>query len=260
MPSDITGTEILVQDDENSSRQMNFLKGPIFANIILADEINRTPPKTQSALLEAMEERTVTSIGHRFNLDLPFFVLATQNPIEQEGTYPLPAAQLDRFMVNLLLDYPEKKEEHDIMRLTVSSEPEELSPVLSKPQIMEIIETTKKMETPNDVLEYATKLTRISRPQSSDCPKVTKDFVAWGCSPRAAQSMIMGAKIRSMLYKKEYPSIADVIAISHSVMRHRIIMNYRAEADGLTPDEIIDRLIQSIPSNEIGRASCRERG
>ncbi len=248
MPSDITGSEILVQEENTKVRQFTFLQGPIFANIILADEINRTPPKTQAALLEAMEERTVTSIGRRMVLTPPFFVLATQNPIEQEGTYPLPAAQLDRFMFNLLLDYPFPEEEYRIMRLTVSSDPVSLAPVLSQDKILELLSIVKRIEIPSSVMHYAIELVRSSRPQNASAPQSIKDFVAWGASPRAAQGLIIGAKTRAMLHGRANAEAADIRTIMHAVMRHRIILNYRAEADGITPDEIIDALIANVPA------------
>ena len=248
MPSDITGTEILMQEEESQNRSFTFLPGPIFANILLADEINRTPPKTQSALLEAMEEHTVSSIGQRFPLSPPFFVFATQNPIEQEGTYPLPAAQLDRFMFNILLDYPDKEQENKIMRLTVSSDPESLNPLLTKEEILNFLDIVRKMEISKEMMRYCIDICRLSRPDDPKSPSFIKDFLAWGASPRAAQCMIMGSKARALLHGRDKVKPEDIRFVAYPVMRHRIILNYRSQADGITPDEIIYRLLSSIPS------------
>jgi MoxR-like ATPase len=247
MPSDITGTEILVQEETQNMRQFTFLRGPIFANIILADEINRTPPKTQSALLEAMEENTVTSMGQRCVLDKPFFVLATQNPIEQEGTYPLPVAQLDRFMFNLLLDYPSYQEEYRIMRLTISQAPKPLTSCLPKEKILHFLRLVRKIYIAPEVSDYAVALCRMSRPHA-DCSKLVKEYVAWGVSPRAAQCLIVGGKARAMLQGRDSVSPADIRAIAHPVMRHRLLLNYQAEADDFTPDELVDHLLETLPS------------
>ncbi|NUM35461.1 MAG: MoxR family ATPase [Candidatus Brocadiae bacterium] len=248
MPSDITGTEILMQEENSPNRSFQFLPGPIFANLVLADEINRTPPKTQSALLEAMEENTVSSLGQRFSLSRPFLVFATQNPIEQEGTYPLPAAQLDRFMFNILLDYPNKEQERSIMRLTVSSEPEKIEPVLSKEEILEFMELVRNMDMPVEMMRYCIELCRMSRPGDAKSPAFIKDFLAWGASPRAAQGMILGSKARALLHGRQEVTTEDIVSVAYPVMRHRIILNYRSQADGITPDEIIYRLLASVPS------------
>ncbi len=248
MPSDITGSEILVQDPENLSREFSFLKGPIFANLLLADEINRTPPKTQAALLEAMEENTVTSTGRRFVLDPPFFVLATQNPIEQEGTYPLPAAQLDRFMFNILFDYPSREEEQRIMRISISKKLTPFHPLLSQKDILKYMQLAKKIYISEEIVQYALKICRLSRPQNTDSFPFVKENLSWGASPRAAQCLINGAKTRALLKGRSFATASDIRAIVHPVFRHRIILNYKAEADNVTPDEIVDQLVESIPS------------
>lgn len=248
MPSDITGTEILMQEENSQSRSFTFLPGPIFANLLLADEINRTPPKTQSALLEAMEEHTVSSLGQRFSLSQPFLVFATQNPIEQEGTYPLPAAQLDRFMFNILLDYPDKDQEKNIMRLTVSTDPEPLQPILKKEEILGLMQLVRQMEMPRAMLAYCIEICRLSRPGESKSPSFIKDSLAWGASPRAAQCMILGSKARALLHGRYHVTPEDIRAIAYPTMRHRIILNYRSQAEGITPDEIIYRLLTNISS------------
>jgi MoxR-like ATPase len=247
MPSDITGTEILRQEETTYKQSFQFSKGPIFANLLLADEINRTPPKTQSALLEAMEEHTVTSLGIKHTLPEPFWVFATQNPIEQEGTYPLPVAQLDRFMFNILLDYPNKEEEKNIMRLTVSQDLEPLAPLLNKEEISDFIQLVHSMPIPKEMMNYCIEICRLSRPKDPKSPSFIKDFLAWGSSPRAAQGMIFGGKARALLHGRTQITAEDIRSIAYPVMRHRIILNYRAQADGKTPDEILYDLIKSIP-------------
>lgn len=246
-PSDITGTEILVQEEGQESRYFKFIEGPIFANIVLGDEINRTPPKTQAALLEAMEEHTVTSMGKRWQLQPPFFVLATQNPIEQEGTYPLPVAQADRFMFNLLLTYPSLEDEKKIMRTTLSQSTASLCPILSKERILNIFHLIRKVEVSPGVMNYAVTLCRKSRPHK-DAPDFINDYVAWGASPRAAQCLLVGSKARAILRGNLQVSPEDIRAIFHPTMRHRILLNYRAESDSMTPDEILDRLLHTIPA------------
>jgi len=238
MPSDIIGSEILDHD-----RNFVFTKGPIFANIILADEINRTPPKTQAALLEAMQERSVTVAGHKHNLDLPFFVLATQNPIEQEGTYPLPEAQLDRFMFNIVVDYPSYEEEVQVVKNTTSNKTASLEKVLDKEDILYFQHLVRKIPIPDNVLEYAVTLTHKTRPEGELATERVKEFVDWGAGPRASQFLVLGAKAHAILRGKYSPDIEDVKAIAIPILRHRIIRNYKAEAEGVSVEEIIRSLL-----------------
>jgi MoxR-like ATPase len=238
MPSDIIGSEIL---DEN--RNFKFLKGPLFSNIILADEINRTPPKTQSALLEAMQERSVTAGGVNYKLPAPFFVLATQNPIEQEGTYPLPEAQLDRFMFNIWVDYPSYHEELAIVKATTSDSVIKLNHILSSDQIMQYQELIRRIPVADNVMEYAVKLVGKTRFNSEFAPQITKDFISWGAGPRASQYLIVGAKCHAALNGRYSPDIDDVKAVAKPILRHRLVRNYRAEAEGYTMDKIIETLL-----------------
>jgi len=238
MPSDIIGTEIL---DHN--KDFKFIKGPVFANIILADEINRTPPKTQSALLEAMQEKSVTSAGHHFKLDLPFFVLATQNPIEQEGTYPLPEAQLDRFMFSLWLDYPSYNEELTIVKNTTSSMEVELNTIISKSEILDFQQLIRKIPINDNVLKYAVTLASKTRPNTALAHEVSTKYLKWGAGPRASQYLVLGAKTHAALHGKYSPDIEDVQAVALSILRHRIIKNYKAEADNISVEEIIRQLL-----------------
>jgi MoxR-like ATPase len=238
MPSDIIGSEIL---DEN--RNFKFIKGPLFNNIILADEINRTPPKTQSALLEAMQEKSVTAAGQTYKLPAPFFVLATQNPIEQEGTYPLPEAQLDRFMFNIWVDYPSYVEELAIVKATTSDTPIELKQIVTGEQILQYQELVRRVPVPDNVMEYAVTLVGKTRYQSDLAPQITKDFISWGAGPRASQNLIIGAKCHALLNGKFSPDIEDVKAVAKPILRHRIVRNYRAEAEGYSMDRIIDALL-----------------
>jgi MoxR-like ATPase len=238
MPSDIIGTEILDQNKE-----FKFIKGPIFANIILADEINRTPPKTQSALLEAMQEKSVTSSGHHFKLDKPFFVLATQNPIEQEGTYPLPEAQLDRFMFSLWLDYPDFNDELTIVEKTTSAFEVKLKSVINKEEILEFQQLIRKIPINDNVLRYAVTLATKTRPSSELAPAVTKNYLKWGAGPRASQYLVLGAKTHAALQGKYSPDIEDVKAVAVSILRHRIIKNYKAEAENISVEDIINQLL-----------------
>jgi MoxR-like ATPase len=238
MPSDIIGSEIL-----DESRNFKFLKGPIFSNIILADEINRTPPKTQSALLEAMQERAVTTGGKNYKLPSPFFVLATQNPIEQEGTYPLPEAQLDRFMFNIWVDYPTFNEEMAIVRSTTSDTKIELKQILSGDQINDYQDLIRRVPVTDNVLEYAVKLVGKTRFNSELAPQLTKDYITWGAGPRASQYLIIGAKCHAILHGKFSPDIEDVKAVAKPILRHRLVRNYRAEAEGYTMDKIIEGLL-----------------
>jgi MoxR-like ATPase len=238
MPSDIIGSEIL-----DESRNFKFIKGPLFSNIILADEINRTPPKTQSALLEAMQERSVTAAGTNYKLPSPFFVLATQNPIEQEGTYPLPEAQLDRFMFNIWVDYPSYTEELAIVKATTSDNHIQLNHVLSGDQIMEYQELIRRIPVADNVLEYAVKLVGKTRFSSDLAPQITKDFISWGAGPRASQNLIVGAKCHAAVHGRYSPDIDDVKAVAKPILRHRLVRNYRAEAEGYTMDKIIESLL-----------------
>ncbi len=241
MPSDIMGTEIL---DEN--RKFKFVKGPIFANIVLADEINRTPPKTQSALLEAMQERSVSMNGVTYDLPNPFFVLATQNPIEQEGTYPLPEAQQDRFMFNIYLDYPSFNEEIDIVKSTIHGDMAEPKQVLSIEEIIFYQKLLQKIPIADNIYQYAVKLASSTRPDTAHAHPWAKDYLSWGAGPRASQFLIIGARTHAVLNGKFSPDIEDVKAVAHNILRHRIIKNYKAEAEGITIENIIDKLMNSL--------------
>lgn len=238
MPSDIVGAEIL-----NNQKQFEFIKGPIFANVILADEINRTPPKTQSALLEAMQEKKVTVAGKSMPLNPPFFVLATQNPIEQEGTYPLPEAQLDRFMFNIWVDYPSLEEELAIVKATTSENNEKVNAVLSGEQISFFQQLMKRIPVPDGVYQYAVELVNKTRPQGTVAPDLVKQYVAWGAGPRASQYLIQGAKTHALLNGKLSPDREDVVAVALPILRHRVVPNYKAEAEGYTVEKIIEALL-----------------
>jgi len=237
MPSDIIGSEILGED-----RHFKFVKGPLFANIILADEINRTPPKTQSALLEAMQEKAVTAGGHRYALQEPFFVLATQNPIEQEGTYPLPEAQLDRFMFNIKVVYPSFAEEVQIVKNTTSDYKAEVGHVLSSEEILKIQDLIRRIPVSDNVLEYAVKLASSTRPDEDTAPEMIKKYLSWGAGPRASQNLILGAKAHAAIHGKYAPDQEDVRAAAFAILRHRIVKNYKAEAEGITEEQIITSL------------------
>lgn len=237
MPSDILGSEIL---DEN--RQFKFLKGPIFANIILADEINRTPPKTQAALLEAMQERAVTVAGHHYRLSLPYFVLATQNPIEQEGTYPLPEAQLDRFMFAINLDYPSYEEEVEVVKTTTTDIESKVNSLFSAQEIIDYQKLIRRIPVADNVIEYAVSMVGKTRPNSSSAAELVKEFVDWGAGPRASQNLILAAKTHSAIHGKFSPDIENVQAVAEGILRHRIIKNYKAEAEGITDQQIIKSL------------------
>ena len=238
MPGDIVGSEIL-----DETRHFKFIKGPLFANIILADEINRTPPKTQSALLEAMQEKSVTASGHTYKMDNPFFVLATQNPIEQEGTYPLPDAQLDRFMLNIKVDYPSFQEEVDIVRNTTSDVKPQLKKVLSTDEILGIQDLIRRIPTTDFVLEYAVNLVAKTRPGGDKATKEVNEYLSWGAGPRASQNLILGAKAHAAINGRFSPETDDVKAVAVPILRHRILKNYKAEADGLTVEKIIEDLL-----------------
>ena len=247
MPSDITGTDIIEEDKTTGRRAFRFVRGPVFANIVLADEINRTPPKTQSALLQAMQERQVTAGGETYDLDLPFFVLATQNPIELEGTYPLPEAQLDRFMFNIYVDYPKHDEELEIVETTTSAYAPELERVLAAADIIELQRLVRRVPVPKHVVKYAVDFVRSTRPTDQGVPQFIKDWVSWGAGPRASQYLVLGAKTRAILAGRYAPSCDDVRQVTKPVLRHRIVTNFSAEADGITTVDIIDRLLKEIP-------------
>jgi MoxR-like ATPase len=251
MPSDITGTDIIEEDRTTGKRAFRFVKGPVFANIVLADEINRTPPKTQAALLQAMQERQVTAGGETYQLDLPFFVLATQNPIELEGTYPLPEAQLDRFMFNIYVDYPLHDEEIEIVETTTSAYVPDLERMLGAEDIMQLQRLVRRVPVPKHVVQYAVNLARATRPSDAGVPFI-KDWVSWGAGPRASQYLILGAKTRAILGGRYNPACDDVRAVAKPVLRHRIVTNFSAEADGITTVDIIDRLLKEVP--EVPRA------
>jgi MoxR-like ATPase len=247
MPSDILGTDVLQEDPETGRRRFEFMPGPIFANIILADEINRAPPKTQSALLEAMQERRVTVGGRTYDLPQPFFVLATQNPIEMEGTYPLPEAQLDRFLFSVVLDYPSESEEETIVNLTTSAYEPDLKVVMGRDELLEVQNLVRLVPVPERVSKYAVQLVRATRPKESYAPEFIRQWVQWGAGPRASQGLILGAKARALLYGRTAASCEDVRAVALPVLRHRLVLNFAAEADGVSPEQIISRLLQTVP-------------
>ncbi|MHC4599069.1 MAG: AAA family ATPase [Planctomycetota bacterium] len=253
MPSDITGTEVIQEERGSGKRSFKFLKGPIFANVVLADEINRTPPKTQAALLESMQEYQVTAGGRKHSLDVPFFVLATQNPIEQEGTYPLPEAQQDRFMFNILVDYPSQEEELEIMRLTTADYLAALDVVLKGEEILKLQEIVRRVPISDHVIRYAMSLPRATRVGSAEAPPFIKEWVEWGAGPRATQYLILGGKARAVLNGRHYVSAEDIRAVAHPVLRHRIITNFSAEAEGVRTDDIVNKLIETIPTEGTGR-------
>ena len=250
MPADITGTEVIQEDRTTGKRDFKFLAGPIFANVILADEINRTPPKTQAALLEAMQEYQVTVGGRRHELKKPFFVLATQNPIEQEGTYPLPEAQLDRFMFMVKVDYPTGEEEREILRRTTEDRAHEIHAVLSEQQIFELQAIVRRVPISDSVLDYALRLTRSTRITTPDAPQWMKDWLQWGAGPRASQNLVLGAKAHALLQGRFYVSAEDIRAVAKPVLRHRLITSFSAEAEGVTTDTVIDRLLAEVQPNE----------
>ena len=246
MPSDITGTDVL-EESGAGKREIRFIPGPVFANIVLADEINRTPPKTQAALLQAMQEKQVTVGGQTFNLALPFFVLATQNPIELEGTYPLPEAQLDRFMFNVRVDYPTQEEEEKIVARTTSAYEAKLERVLGADDILSLQKLIRRVPVADHVVRYAVRLARATRGREG-APELVSQWVSWGAGPRASQYLVLGAKTRAVLLGRYAPGIEDVRAVAPSVLRHRIVTNFTAEAEGIKPDRIIEELLKSVPS------------
>ncbi|HEY3322017.1 MAG TPA: AAA family ATPase [Planctomycetota bacterium] len=246
MPSDIVGTDVIEEDQQTRMRSFRFIKGPVFANLILADEINRTPPKTQAALLEAMEEHRVTAGGQTYPLPEPFFVLATQNPIEQEGTYPLPEAQLDRFMFEIRIDYPTKQDEVEIVRSTTALRDIQLAPVLDDAQVLEIQRVVRKIPVSDAVIRYAVDLADASRPSSASAPEFVKMWVRWGAGPRASQFLILAAKARAALRGNYAASCADVEAVAPLVLRHRIVTNFHAESENITTDELVRQLLGAV--------------
>jgi len=245
MPSDITGTEIIEEEQGTGKRGFKFFKGPIFANIVLADEINRTPPKTQAALLESMQEHKVTAGGTSYTLEEPFFVLATQNPIEQEGTYPLPEAQLDRFMFNILISYPSRDEEVKIVKSTTSTEQEDVTPVLSAKDLFSYQNLVRNVPVADNVIEYAVDFVNSSRSSNNGHAGLAKDWLEWGAGPRASMYLILAAKAKALLDGRTTPDISDVQQMLNPVLRHRIIPNFNAEADGITRDNILEKLLES---------------
>jgi MoxR-like ATPase len=246
MPSDITGTEIIEEDVSTGKKSFKYIKGPIFANLILADEINRTPPKTQSALLEAMQEYKVTAAGESHNMSLPFFVLATQNPIEQEGTYPLPEAQLDRFMFNLWLNYPSLEEEKTVVEWTTGTISAQVNKIINKEKILYFQELVRKVPVANNVIDNAVKLVAATRPSDNGKFPYIKEWIRWGAGPRASQYLILGAKIRAALLGKITPDISDVETMALPVLRHRIVISYNAEAENVFVEDILKRLLEDI--------------
>jgi MoxR-like ATPase len=258
MPADITGTEVIQEDKATGQRMFKFLHGPLFSNVILADEVNRTPPKTQAALLEAMQEHQVTVGGTRHRLPEPFFVLATQNPIEQEGTYPLPEAQQDRFMFNIRVDYPDEDEEFRIIEMTTSNVQPKLERVLSAADILEMQDIVRKVPAAPYVIRYAMKFTRLTRKDHGEVPDFIRDYVTWGAGPRATQYLVLGAKARALLHGRYYVSCEDIRAVAAPVLRHRIITNFNAEAEGIKPDEIVRRLADLIPRADDEKAAWQD--
>jgi MoxR-like ATPase len=270
MPADITGTEVIQEDRRTGSRSFRFLPGPVFANVLLADEINRTPPKTQAALLEAMQERTVTVGGQRHEIEPPFFVLATQNPIEQEGTYPLPEAQQDRFMFKVFVDYPSYEEEYEIAERTTGAELPTPSDVLQRDEILRLQELVRRVPAAPSVIRYALELARMTRPANTvsasapeqtarsgdgDASALIDRLVNFGAGPRAVQFLLLGGKARAVIRGRKHVSVADVRAVAHPVLRHRILTNYAAEAEGFTPDSIVDHLLETLPSHAIDEST-----
>lgn len=251
MPADITGTEVL-EEDASGARSMRFIPGPVFANVLLADEINRTPPKTQSALLEAMQEKQVTAAGRRYELESPFFVLATQNPIEMEGTYPLPEAQLDRFMFNVMIDYLPEDDEVAVVRQTTTAAPAPVAPLFSGQDLIDFNHVVRKVPIAEDVVRYAVRIAATSRPGQPGCPGFISDSVSWGAGLRAGQYLVLAGKAQALLDGRSYVTAADIRSFALPVLRHRILANYRAEAAGVTVDQLISQLLKHVehPKNE----------
>jgi MoxR-like ATPase len=252
MPSDITGTDIIQEDTTTGRRQMVFAPGPIFANIVLADEINRTPPKTQSALLEAMQEHRVTIQGRTYQLEEPFYVFATQNPIELEGTYPLPEAQLDRFMFHVVIDHPPEEEEYDVVRTTTALQDPKFERPVSGPDLVAFQRLVRRVPVAEPVMRYALNLARASRPKSPTAPEQLRKWAAFGASVRAAQYLVLGAKARALTSGRYHVSFEDIRALAHPVLRHRILTNFHAQSEGITSDALIDRLLEAVPMPRSG--------
>ena len=247
MPADITGTDIIQQDKETGHRDLVFEKGPIFSQMLLADEINRTPPKTQAALLEAMQEHHVTVGGKTYDLEEPFFVLATQNPIEQEGTYPLPEAQRDRFLFHVTVNYPTREQEREIVARTTSTFEEKLEPVIDGKTIIECQETVRRVPVPDHVLDFVLDLVRMARPNDTSSISWAPQLIGWGPGPRACQQVVLGAKVRAVLKGRYHVTVDDIEALAHPVLRHRIVPTFNAEAEGITVNHIIDKLLKDVP-------------
>ncbi|MBM3876425.1 MAG: MoxR family ATPase [Verrucomicrobia bacterium] len=250
MPADITGTDVIQEDPINGRRNLMFLKGPIFAQMILADEINRSPPKTQAALLEAMQEHSVTVGGQTYKLDEPFFVLATQNPIEQEGTYPLPEAQKDRFMFHVKVDYPTRDQEREIIQRTTSAYSADVSAVITGEDVLQIQQIVRKVPVPDHVMDFVLDLVRKARPAGDDTLPFTKDLIAWGPGPRACQQLVLGGKVRALLRGRFHVNVDDIEALAYPVLRHRIVPTFNAEAEGIAVDDIVMRILESTPKGE----------
>ncbi|NBV23174.1 MAG: MoxR family ATPase [Proteobacteria bacterium] len=250
MPADITGTDVIQEDAATGRRNLTFLKGPLFAQMILADEINRSPPKTQAALLEAMQEHCVTVGGRTYKLDQPFFVLATQNPVEQEGTYPLPEAQKDRFMFHVRVDYPSREEEREIIKRTTSAYSADVDPVITGEEVIAIQKTVRKVPVPDHVTDFVLDLVRRARPTDAEAPAFTKELVAWGPGPRACQQLILGGKVRAVLRNRFHVTVEDIEALAAPVLRHRIVPTFNAEAEGIKVDTIIARVLKETPRHE----------
>ena len=250
MPSDITGTELLQEDPQTHARRFKFMQGPVFTNLLLADEINRTPPKTQAALLEAMQEKRVSSGGVDYKLDQPFFVLATQNPIEQEGTYPLPEAQLDRFLFNIMVKYPSHREEVEIMRSVSSDAEPDLQTVLDGPAILQYQHLVRRIPVADHIFEYAAALVRATRPDEAEAPEFVRKFMAWGAGPRASLNLIVAGKARAALRGRSHVAIEDIRELYLPILRHRIIPNFAARSEGMTSDTLISRLLENVPADD----------
>ena len=253
MPADITGTEV-IQNDPEGRRSLVFTRGPIFAQMVLADEINRSPPKTQAALLEAMQEHSVTVGGKTYPLDEPFFVLATQNPVEQEGTYPLPEAQRDRFMFKVLVDYPRKGEEREIIARTTGAFNAEVKPVITRKEIIRCQELVRKVPVPDHVTNYVLDLVRRARPDDAEALDLAKEYISWGPGPRACQQLILGGKVRAVLQGRFHVTVDDIVALAHPVLRHRILRTFHAEAENISVEHIITKLIEQVPREQVDEA------
>ncbi len=247
MPSDVTGTDVIQDDPATGHRRLTFMPGPVFANVLLADEINRTPPKTQAALLEAMQERRVTVQGRTYDLEPPFFVFATQNPIELEGTYPLPEAQLDRFMLEIVLDYLPEEEEVAVVRATTSTPPEAVKAVVSRVEILAFQRVVRRVPVADAVTRYAVRFVRMTRPTANGAPDFIKQWVSYGASVRAAQALILGAKARALLQGRSHVTFDDVRALAHPVLRHRVLLNFQAQSEKVTTDQLVEKLLSAVP-------------